>query len=274
MPKTLIGGFGWKQDRPDKRDYVFTVPEEVVSTLPLAVDLRGGCPPVYDQGKIGSCTANAIAGAIQYDRIKSAQKPPFIPSRLFIYYNERSIEFDVKIDGGASLRTGLKTVCQQGVCPEEDWPYIATPPLSDGGPFPPGSPPVTQPPQACYDEAVKYTVKSYASLKKDLNQLKGCLASGFPFIFGFNLFSNWVGAAPMPTVIPLPPASGAAKGGHAVLCVGYDETNKWFIIRNSWGATARDGTPIGDAGYFYMPYDYIASRANCADFWVINAMAA
>ncbi len=82
------------------------------------------CPPVYNQGQLGSCTANAIAGAIQFDRMKQKLAPDFTPSRLFIYYNERVIEHSVASDSGAQIRDGIKSVARQGDCPETEWPYV------------------------------------------------------------------------------------------------------------------------------------------------------
>jgi len=112
-----ISGYGWAPDLPDHRDFLYSVPPVVGAALPPSVDLRPGCPPVYDQGQLGSCTANAIAGAIEFELIKQ-KLPDFIPSRLFIYYNERVIEHDVQSDNGAQIRDGIKSVASQGVCPE------------------------------------------------------------------------------------------------------------------------------------------------------------
>src|SRR5215510_13161800 len=85
--------------------------------------MRSGCPPVYDQGQLGSCTANAIAGAIQYEQMRQKEHKPFTPSRLFIYYNERVMEHTIGQDAGAEIRDGIKSVVKLGVPPESDWPY-------------------------------------------------------------------------------------------------------------------------------------------------------
>ena len=104
-----IGRYGWHPDLPDHRDLHYAVPHAVALALPASADLRPGCPPVYDQGQLGSCTANAIAGAIEFDQIKE-KLPEFTPFRLFIYYNERVIEHDVQSDNGAQIRDGIKSV--------------------------------------------------------------------------------------------------------------------------------------------------------------------
>ncbi|MGI8771465.1 MAG: C1 family peptidase [Acidobacteriaceae bacterium] len=256
--------YGWIPDLPDPRDHVYSPSLGILQALPDKVDLQPKFP-MYDQGRIGSCTANAIAGAIEFDRIKSGQNPPFIPSRLFIYYNERSMEGDTGYDRGAQIRDGIKSVQQQGVCPETEWPYDDTPAPFEGGPFPVGSRPATQPSQKCYDDGTNYIITSYQALNQTLSQLQGCLAAGFPFVFGFSVFSSW-DVYPPPTIIPIPSQNDALVSGHAVLCVGYDNSTQLFKIRNSWGDT------LGDGGYFYMPYAYTTDTNLSDSFWVINAV--
>src|SRR5215471_12430516 len=115
--------YGWIPDLPDARDRVFKAPRRAAA-LPSSVDLRGNCPRVYDQGDLGSCTANAIGAAVEFDR-KKQRLEPFTPSRLFIYYNERALEGTIATDSGAMLRDGIKTLAGEGVCPEPMWPYVA-----------------------------------------------------------------------------------------------------------------------------------------------------
>ncbi len=179
------------------------------------------------------------------------------------------LESDTGFDAGMSLRDGIKTLQQKGVCPESEWTYDDTPPLTEGGPFPVGSKPVTQPPQKCYNDAAQYVITSYKNLNQTLSQLQGCLAAGYPFAFGFSVFSNWYNQqAPPATTIPLPSMADSMVGGHAVLCVGYDNATNLFKIRNSWGPLQ------GDQGYFYMPYAYATESTLASDFWVINSVAA
>src|SRR5450631_3498884 len=118
--------YGWLPDLPDQRDLSYAAPAPLLKKLPASVDLRPQCPPVYDQGQLGSCTANAIAGAVQFDEIRSGIAPTWTPSRLFIYYNERALEGTVSADSGAQIRDGIKVIAKLGVCPESDWPYDIT----------------------------------------------------------------------------------------------------------------------------------------------------
>src|SRR5262249_39050928 len=95
--------YGWKPGLPDPRGVLDWAPAIALAALPTPADLRGGCPPVYDQGRIGSCTANAIAAAFEFD-LKKQNLTDFMPSRLFIYYNERAMEGHVQFDSGAQIR--------------------------------------------------------------------------------------------------------------------------------------------------------------------------
>ena len=220
------------------------------------MDLRSKCPPVYDQGQLGSCTANAIAAAIQFDRMKQKLKPAFAPSRLFIYYNERAMEGTVGTDSGAMIRDGIKSVAQQGDCNEKSWPYNPAKFTQKPGP-------------ACYKEAAKYKAVQYQRVARNLTQMKGCVASGFPFVFGFTVYDSFEADEVARTgVLKMPATTEKVLGGHAVLAVGYDESDQCFIVRNSWG------TGWGMKGYFKMPYAYFTDTNLSDDFWTIRLIAA
>lgn len=241
---------GWLPDLPDQRDLLYAAPKVVMQQLPTAVDLRNQCPPVYDQGALGSCTANCLAGAFEYD-LKKQKKPDYAPSRLFIYYNERVLINTVNSDSGAYIRDGIKTMNNQGVCPEADWPY-------DISKF------TKKPPANCYKKASKCEIKSYQRLVNTLDQLKGCLAEGFPFVFGFTVYESFMTQEVAKTgIMPMPQQGEKTMGGHAIMAVGYDDSKSAFIIRNSWN------TNWGIKGYFYMPYAYITGNL-CNDFWTIR----
>lgn len=260
---------GWVRDLPDPRDRMYAVAAETLAALPASVDLRPQCPPVYDQGRIGSCTANSIAGAIQFDRLKKGDNPDFVPSRLFIYYNERAIEGHTGYDSGAQIRDGIKSIAKLGVCPETMWPYDDTPPATDGGPFPAGARDGEKPTPNCYTDALSYTAVQYQRLTQSLDQFKGALASGYPFCLGITVFNTfWSAPGVQATVTPMPTAADTPVGGHAVLCVGYDDSKQQFIVRNSWGPAQ------ADHGYFYLPYAYATNPQLASDFWVVETIKA
>lgn len=246
--------YGWLPDLPDQRDYRYaTVRREALAKpAPPLVDLRAQCPPVYDQGSLGSCTANAIGGAFQFELIKQ-KLPVFIPSRLFIYYNERVMEGHVKEDSGAQIRDGIKSVATQGVCDEVLWPYNV-------------SKFAKKPTKKLYKKALKSQALQYTRLNNTaINELKTCLASGNPFVFGFTVYQSFEGDKMAKSgIMTMPAKNESVLGGHAVMAVGYDDKKKAFIVRNSWGDT------WGLKGYFYMPYDYITSTDLADDFWTIS----
>jgi len=246
--------YGWIPDLPDYRDHLYSAPAELAAAPPMRKDLRPLCPPVYDQGELGSCTANAIAAAVQFDRMKQKLAQIFIPSRLFIYYNERAIEHTIDCDSGAQIRDGIKSVGKQGDCPEREWPYVIARFR-------------TKPPAKCYAGALKYIVVLYQRMKQTLSQLKGCLASGFPFVFGFTVYEGFESAQVARTGHASLPRSGErVVGGHAVVGVGYDDAKQWFIVRNSWGAR------WGMKGYFTLPYAYVTDGNLASDFWTIRVV--
>jgi C1A family cysteine protease len=257
LPRTVrkIKGYGWNPDLPDHRDHLYAAPPLFLSTLPTSVDLRPQCPAVYDQGQLGSCTANAIAGALEFEQMKQNLPNIFVPSRLFIYYNERAIEGTVGEDSGAQIRDGIKSVGLQGDCPETEWPYVITK-------F------KTKPPAKCYKDAVQYKALTYQAVAQDPNQMKGCLASGYPFVFGFTVYQSFESPQVAQTgLVPMPASGEKSIGGHAVMAVGYDDSKQCFIVRNSWGPG------WGLAGYFLMPYAYIIQANLANDFWTIRVVA-
>jgi len=254
MPRK-IARYGWIRDLPDQRDHLYAAPREVLLNLPPSVDLRPKCPAVYDQGQLGSCTANAIAAALEFDQMKEKQANIFVPSRLFIYYNERKMEGTVNEDSGGQIRDGIKSVANQGDCPEDLWPYDITK-------F------AVQPPQQCYQQALKFEAVQYQRLSQISNQLKGCLASGYPFVFGFAVYESFESQQVAQTGhAPMPAPTEASIGGHAVMAVGYDDSQNWFIVRNSWGIG------WGMKGYFTLPYAYLLEQNLASDFWTIRVVS-
>jgi C1A family cysteine protease len=252
--KSLKRGYGWQPDLPDHRDHVFAAPRATVAALPPKADLRKACPAVYDQGQLGSCTANAIAAAIEFDLLKQ-KLTDFMPSRLFIYYNERVMEHTVASDAGAQIRDGIKSVGKQGVCPESEWPYVI-------------SQFAVKPPPKAYADASKNKALSYQAVARDLAQMKGCLAAGYPFVLGFTVYTAFESPQVAKTGVLNMPATGeSVLGGHAVLAVGYDDPSQRFIVRNSWG------TGWGMKGYFTMPYAYLLTENLSSDFWTIRVVA-
>ena len=242
-----LQSYGWIPDRPDHRDFLYSVIAPKVK-LPPQVDLRSECSPIENQGRLGSCTANALAGNLQFLEKFSGQTYKDV-SRLFIYYNERAIEGTVRFDSGAMIRDGIKVLAKFGVCPESIWPY-------DISQF------TRKPSAVCYKEGLKHRIISYHRLET-LNDMLNCLAEGFPFVFGFTVYESFESLKVAKTgIVPMPKRSEKTLGGHAVMAVGYDQKQKRIIVRNSWGVE------WGQAGYFTMPFAYFEMLAD--DLWTIR----
>ena len=185
--------------------------------------------------------------------MKQAESDAGTPSRLFIYYNERVIEGTVASDSGAQIRDGIKSVGSLGACHEDTlWPY-------DIAKF------ADKPPQAAYDDGAQHPAVAYQRVARDLAQMKGCLASGYPFVLGFTVYASFESQAVAQSGhCPMPAPGEEVVGGHAVVAVGYDDAGQWFLVRNSWGTT------WGMAGYFTLPYTYVTQRSLSSDFWTIR----
>lgn len=244
--------FGFKKSipHPDDKKYHLAPHYTAGVALPTSCDLRSKCPPVYDQGDLGSCTANAGSGAVEYDMRVQNQKV-VTPSRLFLYYNERNLDGDVDTDAGSSLRTCIRAINQFGVCNDELWPY-------NPSQF------AVRPPVDAYAQAKMHRgVKSF-SINQTLYDLQHCLAVfGRPILFGFEVYESFESQQVATTgVMPMPSPGENCLGGHAVLIVGYEPG--YFIVRNSWGPN------WGLGGYFKMPFEYATNASYCSDFWCLQ----
>jgi C1A family cysteine protease len=247
--------YGWIPDIPDQRDLKFSpalewkLPESMIlKALPSVTDLSSGCGPVLDQGQLGSCTANATSGAITFI------DPGFLGSRLFMYYNGRALEGTVSVDSGCQLRDVVSQVVKVGVCWESQWPY-------DIGAF------ASKPWPQEYAMARKDLLIQYLSIAQDVNHMKACLAAGFPFIYGFTAYESFESDAVAASgIVPMPGKREEIAGGHAVMCIGYDDSTSMFLCRNSWGSD------WGLAGNFQIPYAYLSDVNLAADFWTLRKM--
>jgi C1A family cysteine protease len=274
-------GFGWLPDFPDFRDYTIENVEikslfegaklaKGTASLASSVDLRPWCSPVENQGNLGSCTANAGAGLLEYFE-RRAFGNHIDASRLFLYKATRNY-MQVTGDTGAYLRSTMGAMVLFGLAPEKYWPYnIANFDV--------------EPPAFCYSFANNYKALKYYRLDPPgttaavlLNTVKANLQAGFPSMFGFSVY-NSLYQAQTTGKIPYPANAGdPLVGGHAVMAVGYNDTIKIknaiggsstttgaLLIRNSWGTS---WGAMG--GYLWLPYDFIL-KGLAIDFWTINS---
>ncbi len=280
-------GMGWLPDYPDFRDYT---PERAAlsqrlrelgqkdsiqamlrkvgvaeaASVPASADLRPWCSPIEDQGNLGSCTAQAGAGIVEYFERRGFGRH-IDASRLFLYKATRNM-LHWTGDTGAFLRTTMGALVLFGAPPEEYWPYAIANFDKEPSPF-------------CYAFAQSYQAISYYRLDPPgtatnalLNRIKTNLAAGLPSMFGFTVYSS-IGQAAATGRIPMPTAQEQIVGGHAVVAVGYDEkikiknsnpggpeTTGALLIRNSWGSG------WGENGYGWLPYQYVL-QALAEDWW-------
>ncbi len=272
-------GMGWLRDYPDFRDYTLEHEEvkpmietiginagdDSAAALSTSVDLRPWCPPVENQGHLGSCTANAGVGMIEYYERRAFGKH-IDASRLFLYKVTRNL-LHWKGDTGAYLRTTMGAMVLFGVPPEEYWPYN----IADYD---------KEPPAFCYAFAQNYQTIRYFRLDPPgtpadvlLTRIKSLLSYGIPSMFGFTVFSS-ISQARNSGKIPYPCPKERFLGGHAIMTVGYDDnmtiknnlcgykTKGAFLIRNSWG------TSWGENGYGWLPYEFILRRL-AVDWWTL-----
>jgi C1A family cysteine protease len=247
-----LHGLGWKNSLPDFRDYKLPI-KLSEPNIPGLQDLSSAIDWLYDQGRENSCTCNCGASLFRFIERKDKQNI-IAPSRSFLYYNVRELEGDAKKDSGAEVRTVLKSLANTGVCSEDTWSYSAknifTPPSS-----------------GAYALAVHNKLNVYMAIEQNHTALRACLAEGYPFIFGFSLYSSFESDEVARTgMMPMPQDNEDLKGGHAVMAVGYDDHNQFYIVMNSWGPG------WGDHGYFYMPYAYMENHDLADDFWTARSI--
>ena len=225
------------------------------ATLPPKVDLRAFMTDVEDQKSLSSCTANAVAGAYEYLVKKYLSKRAFDVSRLFIYYNARLRAGNEIEDKGSHIQYAVDSLMKIGACKEETWPYD----LKSVN---------KKPDENSYVVAADFKIETKKFVPIKLEAWKQSLAEGYPIVFGTALFSSFDSCTPNKGIVsmPSPDETGRkAHGLHAMLCVGYSDIDKMFIVRNSWG------DKWGDKGYCYMPYEYLMSeKFNLGDCWIFG----
>jgi len=238
----------------DNRDYVVKTSS---AQSRGSVDLSNFCTSIKNQGNVGSCTAHAGVGLMEFFYRKNmGGKTDDLFSEKFLYYTTRvDVWRNSTEDTGAYLRDTLKSMVQYGVCLETECPYVL-----------PGQNACNyreKPNVSAYKQALNFQVTKYARVSETnrgqcLQDLKNLLAGGYAFMGGFvcyqNVFTGSNGLIPLPR--------GRVVGGHAVLFVGYDDERQVFKFKNSWGSS------WGDKGYGYLPYQYVLS-GNLFDLWTV-----
>ncbi|PSB17248.1 peptidase C1 [Phormidesmis priestleyi ULC007] len=242
---------GYRPEKQNSKDKKYSAKRD--RPLPPKADLRLYMTPVENQGGSNSCTANAVAGAYEYLANRLLGKSEDV-SRLFIYYNARELDGDSSQDEGTYLKSCVKVLRKYGACSENTWSFDLNQILE-------------QPHKQAYAEAANFIVEEAARVDVDLHAMQSCLADGYPFAFGLQLFSSFQQAG-SDGLVPMPdPDNEKHDGGHAMLCVGYSDPDQVFIVRNSWG------DEWGEHGYCYIPYDYMTKPELNGDCWTIRQVS-
>jgi C1A family cysteine protease len=279
--------YGWLKDPVDPRDQKYVPSPDVLKALATSVDMRPQDGPIFNQGSLGSCTANGWLGLFMFIH-KKQYGDTYVGSRLQLYLDERKLNGNQNSDTGAYVRDGAKCLASIGVCPETMWPYDISKFSQD-------------PPPECYTEAAKNKIVTYLSLTQDINHLKACLTEGHPFVFGFSVAESFENASVTRTgIVPMPQPGEQILGGHCIEALGYVDGDgqvtmfrrrgllasishtlrlltgsrffsvqppkNVFICRNSWG------TGWGDNGYCYLPFEFMTDSKWCSDFWTVSSV--
>ncbi|MFD2521353.1 C1 family peptidase [Emticicia soli] len=223
--------------------------------LPSKVDLRDHLTEVEMQ--VGnSCVANAFAGAYEYLAKRTLGEASDV-SRLYIYYNARYLDDSQDQDCGSIMYNAIEGLKEYGACSEELWPNDKTMILYE-------------PDQSAYDHGSNFKIVDAEYIELDLDLWRNTLAEGYPIAFCLNTFQSFDEANKNKGRVPMPRKSDNVRethGWHAMLCVGYSDPDKMFIVRNSWGSG------WGDKGYCYIPYDYVIhNQYNGNDSWIIQSV--
>jgi len=239
---------GWQPDTKDSRDKFMAAMRN--AALPKNVSLRNLCPPIRDQGRLGTCTTNSSCEAMGFLYTKDQKQDPIF-SRLFSYYYSRTEEgVPASVDSGCRIRDVMKVLATYGSPLEATWPY-------DESMF------SVEPSLNAQNEAKNHRVLFYYRCP-DLFTAKASIAQGFPVIFGFFVPANFISDECTRTgVVKYPEPAEAFYGGHAVLAVGYDDDLGLVCFQNSWGED------WGDRGFGYMPYKMFTDGF-VKDCWTIR----
>ena len=249
-------GLGWKPDLPDYRDYAFASSPLDFIKFPRKLDWWDSVkdvPPCYNQLQTSSCVGNSTGRVLHLrELIQGEPAAPFMPSRLFLYFNARQLEGASGADDGARIRDCIKSTITEGVCPESEWPFDPTMVCA-------------MPSQKCYDDAKRLETISYKRIDNLLlRDLIAALNVG-PVVGGISVYTSFISS--VGGIIPMPKHSDTLEGGHALAWTGYSMDDRTFTFDNSWGPG------WGQSGRGKIPFEYLTTPGLASDFWLISKLS-
>lgn len=246
--------FGWLPDLPDHRDHIYKPPRHAVA-LPSSYSLADAAPFIFDQGQLGSCTANAVLTLVGMTQLEQQPANKLLGSRLALYYWTRVAQGTPNQDSGASIRGTMQQLSKVGICQEKTWPYVTNR--------------FKQKPSAeARTEEAKHRLEGteYARVNQTVEDLKATVYAKNAIAFGFTVFESFMSKQTARSgVMTMPQRNERQEGGHAVAMIGWDDAREAFVCKNSWG-----GNWGVNGGLFYMPYKFATSRNYASDFWTLN----
>lgn len=254
----MTPAYGWRRQRPDKRDLRLAMP---TGAIPASSDNGALIPRVFGQGNIGSCVANVVALQVMIARA-AAGFAPFTPSRLWLYFEGRAVERSQAMDVGMEPRDAYRVLTAMGIC-AEDLPAKPGRWLYNPSMF------SVAPTQDTIFAAAHHRAGAYHAVPAGLDPLRATLAGGLTVAAGISCFESFESERVLATgEVVLPGADEGYLGGHDILLYGHDDARRVFLWQNSWGVN------YGKGGRGTIPYDYIADPDLASDFWVLTRMMA
>lgn len=200
-----------------------------------SIDLRDMFGMIRNQGTQGSCCSFAVASVIEALR---HDKQTYSPA--FLYWNVRAVNNTTDKDTGASIYDVIRAATQFGDCLEEHMPYSQDYTI--------------KPDKNAFGNALNCRIIEAQTVEPKIDAIKSALSDGFPVIIAARIFDSFSdtrsGFVRNPLSDELSKERSDGHGNHALVVCGFSDSERVFVVRNSWG------TNFGDNGYCYIPYSY------------------
>lgn len=299
---------GWKKQFVDPRDNAFRLKLHpgILGAAPTSFDLRPVCSPVDDQGDLGSCTANMLAGMVESSEIRAAQtgkaglvvsptgNAPSVTVSGVTLASDGSVSFTTKVGAVAPTPTPVPTPTPASAFIDVSrlFQYYATRKIENTVNEDSGatirdtlkaankygvldeklwpydiSKFAVNPATGLWTAAASHKVTSYHSIADgDMTTMKAMIASGYLVGFGFNVYSYFMSQDMATNAFLRLPTKSETLEGGHAVALCGYDDAKGAFLVRNSW-----GVNWGLAGYFYMDYAYVARTSLASDFWVIQS---